>query len=99
MKKPSEFTGKAATDLIGHLLLSVAQMLGDERNKKAYAENGAAALIGSALINTPDSIVGLLATLNEVPVDQYEYNAVSLVKDAYALLTDPEMLALFNSQG
>lgn len=98
MKKLSEFTGRAATDLIGHILLGISDMFTNEANKKAYSEGGAAALIGSALINTPGGVVGILAALNETPVEKFEYNAVTLVKDAYALLTDPELVMLFGEQ-
>lgn len=98
MKKLSEFHGKAATDLIGKILISISKIFKNEDNKKAYAEDGAAALIGSALINTPEGVVGILAALNEVPVEEYDYTAVTLIKDAYGMLTDQELVMLFGSQ-
>ena len=98
MKKLSEFKGRDATDLLGHLLLDVGDMMRNPANSKAYKEKGAIGLVGSALIETPEAIVSLLARLNEVPVEQYEYNVVSLAKDAFEIFKDPELVQLFGLQ-
>lgn len=98
MKKLSEFKGKQATDLLGYTLLAVGDIMQNEANKKALQEKGPVGLIGAALINTPDAIVSLVATLNEIPVDQYDYNAVTLGRDAFAIFKDPELIQLFNLQ-
>ena len=98
MKKLSEFKGREATNLLGYLLMFVGDMMQNEDNQKAYKERGPVGLVGSALINTPDAIVGLLATLNEVPVEQYDYNAVSLAKDAFGIFKDPELAQVFGLQ-
>ena len=98
MKKLSEFKGREATDLLGHLLLDIGDMMQNQANTRAYKEKGAIGLVGSALIETPEAIVSLLARLNEVPVEQYDYNAISLAKDAFEIFKDPELVQLFGSQ-
>lgn len=98
MKKLSEFKGREATNLLGKLLLSVSDMLDNAENKAAYQSKGAIGLIGMALIQTPDAVVGLLAALNEVPVEKYEYNVISLANDSFEIFKDPELVQLFGSQ-
>ena len=99
LKKLSEIKGRQATELLGQLLIDVGDMMADAENQKAYKEKGAIGLVGSALIRTPDAVVNLLARLNEVPVEKYDYSAVSLARDAFSIFRDPEMIELFGSQG
>ncbi len=98
MKKLSEFTGEAATTLIGTVLLTTCNILKNRENLKAYQNSGAMGLIGSALCNTPKEIIKLLAMLNEKPVEEYEVNAAALIHDAYEIFEDPELLRLFGMQ-
>ena len=98
MKKLSEIKGRDATNLLGYLLLFVGDMLANENNKTAYEKRGGVGLVGSALIHTPEAVVGLLAALNEVPVEEYDYNAVSLARDAMSIFRDPDLVQLFGSQ-
>lgn len=99
MKKLSEFTGSAATTLIGTVLLSVCAILKNKKNLKEYQNSGAMGLIGAALVNTPKEITKLLAMLNEKTVEEYEVNAATLIHDAYAIFEDPELMRLFGLQG
>lgn len=98
MKKLSEFTGEAATTLIGTVLLSTCNILKNRENLKAYQNSGAMGLIGAALVNTPKEIIKLLAMLNEKNPEEYEVNGASLIHDAYEIFEDPELLRLFGMQ-
>lgn len=98
MKKLSEFKGEEATNLIGTVLRSICNILKNKENLNAYQENGVIDLIGAALCNTPKEIIKLLAMLNEKTVEEYEVNAAVLVRDAYAMFDDPELLQLFGMQ-
>lgn len=98
MKKLSEFTGEAATTLIGTVLLSTCNILKNRENLKAYQNSGAMGLIGAALCNTPKEIIKLLAMLNEKTVEEYEVDAAVLIHDAYEIFEDPELLRLFGMQ-
>lgn len=98
MKKLSEFKGEEATTLIGTTLLAVCNILKNKKNMKEYQSSGAMGLIGAALCNTPNEIIKLLAMMNEKTVEEYEVDGAVLIRDAYAIFEDPELLQLFGMQ-
>lgn len=98
MKKLSEFKGEEATTLIGTVLLAICKILKNKENFKAYQNSGAMGLIGSALVNTPREITNLMAMLNEKKPEDYEVNGATLIRDAYEIFEDPELLQLFGMQ-
>lgn len=98
MKQLSEFTGKAATDLLGLTLKSLSGIMRNKKNCEYYAKNDIIGMFGSALTETPEYVVSLLAALNEKKPEEYEYTAESLMADTFALFNDKAVMRLFGSQ-
>lgn len=97
MKRLSEFTGDAAFDVVADLFPYLAEIARNPESRAASTKSNlefAAAL----LKHNKAAIKGILARLNEVPVEEYTCTAVSLINDALTLVTDPDLMALFGRQ-
>ena len=54
--------------------------------------------ISALLRNSKHAVKGVLAVLNETPVEDYTCTAASILADAVTMLSDPDLLVLFGVQ-
>lgn len=98
--KLSEIKNEQAIDVLGEILPSFQRIVTNEeitkirsRDKYTYIE-----LASAILKNCKSDILVILATLDGKTVKTYECTLVSLFKDIFELITDPEIQDLFTLQ-
>lgn len=98
--KLSEIKNEQAIDVLGEILPSFHRIATNEeitkirsRDKYTYIE-----LASAILKNCKSDILFILATLDGKTVETYECTLVSLFKDIFELITEPEIQDLFTLQ-
>lgn len=104
--KLSEVKGEKALDMFADLLEPIAEIIDDKevtklwKNRKGMSTKQVLAKTVAAAIKTHKSaVITILATLDGVPVEEYECNILSLPKKALDILNDPAIFELFTLQG
>lgn len=98
MKKLSDFKGEEAFDLLADLIDPMGDIFSNGEFLQALGTDNKKAL-KSLLKNNRKSVVEVLARLNEVPVEDFQYNVATLTVQCLALMNDKELLSVFTSQG
>lgn len=97
MKKLSEFEGDAGIDLVADLMPYIYEIVSNPETAKARSEN--ILLFAQALLkNNKPAVKGILALLNETPVEEYKISAASILVDTLTMLNDDALMALFGLQ-
>ena len=98
--KLSEIKNEQAIDVLGDILPSFQRIVTNEeiakirsKDKYTYIE-----LASAILKNCKNDILFILAALDGKTIDEYECTLVSLFKDIFNLITDPEIQDLFTLQ-
>lgn len=106
MKKLSEFKDDEALDALAELIEPAINLIGDENFRDAVRGNREKKIVPDkikavkiALKEHKESIVKILAVLNEKPVEDFHYNLGTLPIMVLQLLNDKELLDFFKSQG
>ena len=106
--KLSEVKGEKALDMFADLIEPVTEILDDKEIAKIWKSRrkdgaGTKAILGravsAAIKNHKQAVIQILATLDDVPVEQYECNIMSLPKKMLDILNDPAIFELFTLQG
>ena len=97
MKKLSDFKDDAAIEVVADLLPYISEIVQNPANKEARGK-GAMSFISALLRNSKHAVKGVLAVLNETPVEDYTCTAASILADAVTMLSDPDLLVLFGVQ-
>ena len=98
MKKISEFKNDEALDLLAEIIDPTAVIMADN-NVKALAKDGdKLKIVKYILKNHKESIIAILAALDGVPVDEYEFNVFTLPMKLLEILNDKELVSFFMSQ-
>lgn len=95
--KLSDFKGDKGIQVVGRLLLPVSNIAANKEVRKAW-KNGVIPMVSAALLNCPMDVREMLAALNDKPIEQYEVNGATILKDALTLFEDEALLALFGLQ-
>ena len=98
----SEFKGAEALDVVADLIAPVASIAADPEFKELFGGGGDAAgrvrdCLPALLRSHKADLMAIMAAANRCTPEEYEERATlpSLLGDAYALLTDGELLAFF----
>lgn len=107
--KLSEVKGEKALDMFADLIEPITEILDDKeiakiwKNRKAKDGQSTKTVLGkivsAAIKNHKQAVISILATLDDVPVEKYECNILSLPKKLLDILNDPAIFELFTSQG
>lgn len=99
--KLSQYKNEDALDLIMDIMDPVAEILGDANFAKLAQDESAnkMTLAKEAIKNHKKAVIQILATLNGVPVEEYQGTPMSMIKDALEILSDEELTEFFISQG
>lgn len=97
MKKLSEFKDDEGIEAVAALLPYITEIVRNPANKEAR-NDGEMGFISAMLRNNKHAVKGILAVLNETPVEEYTCTAASILADALTMLNDPALLSLFGVQ-
>ena len=96
MKKLSEYKGEEALDLLVEILEPSAEMMADQRVMNMLMSNGRRMEGIKLLIKEhKGAVIQIMAALDGVPVDQYEYSFLTLPLRLVEVLNDKELLSFF----
>lgn len=91
-----------ALDTFADILLPLSNIMSDVGISKVYKDKengGMIAAVRAAIKTHKEDVIEILATLDGVPVDEYEVSVMSLPIKVIALLNDPEVQRAFSGQG
>lgn len=107
--KLSEVKGEKALDMLADLIEPIMEIIEDKevskilksRHNKDKVDSTKIILgraVSAAIKNHKKAVITILATLDDIPVDQYECNLLSLPKKMMDIINDPAIFDLFTSQ-
>ena len=107
--KLSEVKGEKALDMFADLIEPITEILDDKeiakiwKSRKTKDGQTLKSVLGKAVSvaikNHKTAVITILAILDDVPVEEYECNILSLPKKLLDILNDPAIFDLFTSQG
>lgn len=96
MRKLSEIKGQEALDVLAEIIEPAAEIFTDENVKNALkAENNKAKAAKIILKDHNKAVLTLMATLEGVPVEEYQPTLFALPSLILGVLNDPELNSLF----
>ena len=108
MKKLSDFKGEDAIEIFAEIVEPISLIVADPEVQKLRDETKGkdkkvpvGRYVSIALKNHKREVIQILATLNEMPIDEFEskLNGANLPILLVSLINDPEIMSLFTSQG
>lgn len=104
--KLSEVKGEKALDMFADLIEPAMEIVEDKEITKVFQDREGkstksvlAKAVAIAIKKHKKAVIQMLATLDDVPVEEYDCNIMSLPKKALDILNDPAIFDLFTSQG
>lgn len=97
MKKLNEFEGDAGFELVANILPCIEAIVQNPEVKTARSKS-LASFVSAMLKSNKEAVKGILAALNETPVDEYKVTAASIFADTFAMLNDESLMGLFGLQ-
>lgn len=95
----SDIKGERALDVLADILEPAAVIMTD-KEFLAHARGGSKLKAAQVVIrNHKKEIIAIMARLNGVEPENYEFNLISLPVQVIQLLNDPEAMILFQLQG
>ena len=95
----SEIKGEAALDLLADIIEPMTEIMSDPKVKELFEKKDKAAVIKCIIKNHKSAIIEILATVDGVPVKDYDMNVFTLPIKLLELFNDPELINFFTSQG
>ncbi len=106
MRKLSEIQNEDALDVLAELLDPIAELSKDKEirrpNKNEKGEDVPKTkleMVQIAIRKHKRAVLKILATLDGVPLEEYNINLIQIPLKVYELLNDEDMMAFFQSQG
>ncbi len=98
MKQLSEFKNEQGVIIVAKLLAPISRIVLSMKDNGKKPSGAPIEFISSLLAENPEDIMEIFAILSEVPPDEYECNAATLLKDTVTLASDKEFIGLFGLQ-
>ena len=95
--KLSDFKGDKGMEVVGKLLLPVSNIAANKDVRRAW-NKGVIPMLSAALQHCPRDVKEMLAILNDKPIEEYEVDGATILRDALSLFEDEALLALFGLQ-
>lgn len=100
MRKLSEYKNEEALDVLADIIDPVVEILADKGISKLRNMKVPKLKLAQYVIkNHKESVLRILARLNDTPYEEFECNIFTLPMQILELLNDEELLNFFNSQG
>lgn len=96
MKKLSEFENEKAVEAMSRILPAIENISKVPENSGEW--DTLFGFAGAICKNNPKDILEILATLSDVPAEEYHCNLATLIHDTMQMLTDPSIKELFGLQ-
>jgi hypothetical protein len=98
--KLSEYKNEDALLKLADLLEPISKIATGDAIKKLRGSGASKLKVAQELLRSnPKEIIEVMAILDDVPVDEYEVNIVTLPVKLVELMNDPEIMSLFKLQG
>lgn len=98
--KLSSFENEDALDILADIMLPASEIMMDKAFAKMYDSRVAPLkIIAYVLKNHKKSCVEIVSALHGETPETYKFNILSLTKDLLSMINDPELMAVFSSQG
>lgn len=106
--KLSEVKGEKALDMLADLIEPITEIADDKEivkimaSRKKTKESTKIVLgraVSTAIKKHKKAVIKILATLDDVPVEEYDCNILSLPKKLLDIVNDEAIFDLFTSQG
>lgn len=98
MKQLSEFKNEQGVIVVAKLLNPISRIVIKIRDKGKKPNGSPIEFLTAVLEESPKDIMEIFAILNEVPVEDYQCNAASILMDTVKLAADKEFMELFGLQ-
>lgn len=99
MKKISEYKNDDALDLLVDLIEPVAEILADKEMISLTQGKGRKIdAVKVAIKNHKDAVIKILARLDQIPVEEANYNIITITSKLLEVLNDQELMDFFTSQ-
>ena len=102
MKRLSEFEDEKALDLLTVISEPIVEIMSDESFQKAFQAGSGQKIVDVVNLIIKEhkkAVISILAAFNDVPVEEYHYNLVTLIKDVLYVFSDPLLTDFFPMQG
>lgn len=96
--KLSEIKGEAALDLLADMIEPASKIFSDPAIQKLVKAKNKGAILKTLIKSHKTEIIQILATIDGVPVNEYDVNVFTLPLKILELLNDPELMSFFTSQ-
>lgn len=96
--KLSEIKGEAALDLLADIIEPATEIMTDPNMQKLIKAKNKGAIVKALIKDHKKSIIEILATIDGIPVDEYQVNVFTLPMKLLELLNDKELMSFFTSQ-
>lgn len=96
--KLSEYKNEEALDILADILEPAAKIFSDKDVKQAFEKGDKISGIKAAIKGHKTEIIEILARLDNVPVEEYECNILTLPVKIMEILNDTELINFFSSQ-
>ena len=96
--KLSEYKNEDALDLLADIIDPVSEIMTDNALREAVKGQNKLGVVKAIIKSHKAQILQILATLDGVPVEQYECNVFTLPVRILELVNDKELASFFTSQ-
>lgn len=98
--KLSQIKNEDALEVLAEIMEPVAEIVKDKKFEQLMKDPNTPNIdrVKYILKVHKTSIVKIIAAMHQVPVEEYEFNIISLTKDVLEMMDDDDLLGLFTSQ-
>lgn len=97
--KLSEYKNEDALDLLADILDPISDIFMDVEFREQIKNANKMQIVQYLLKNHKKPILQIMARLDNIPVEEYEMNLLSLPKKLLEIVNDKELIDFFRSQG
>lgn len=94
----SDFKDEKALEVVADLIDPITEIVKSSENVEA-SKKGTLKFVQAAMRNTPKAVIEMMAILDDKKPENYHCTGVSVIKSAFDMFSDPDVMALFGLQG
>lgn len=98
MKKISEYQDGDALDLLADIMEPAAEIMVDDDVRKAFENDGKIKGVSIAIKKHKDAVMSIMARLDNVPIEDFHCNVLTLPARLLEILNDEQLLEFFTEQ-
>jgi hypothetical protein len=94
----SDIKDERALDALADIIEPLGEILEDKEVTEPFKGGKRIKAISTAIKNHKSAVIQIMAALNGVPVEEYHFNAITVISTVLGILSDPEIGKVFPSQ-